>query len=106
MGNDARLSIPRQKPSNNQSRPKIIISKGEFEDSFEEENEERRTKPRRKEQKEDKRQKSKKKRPFKGEKTELVEQRPPVIGGCFHVCKTLIFEVYQLLGGSLCDCVK
>ena len=24
--------------------------------------------------------------------------------GCFHVCKTLIFEVYQLLGGNICKC--
>ena len=30
--------------------------------------------------------------------------RPPVSAGCFHICETLIFEVYQLLGGSLCDC--
>jgi len=104
--NDARINIPRQKPSNNQSRPKIIIDEDEFDDSFEEEIGERRTKPRKTENKDDKRQKSKKKRPSKGKKQELIEQRPPVIGGCFHVCKTLIFEVYQLLGGSLCDCVK
>ena len=43
---------------------------------------------------------------IKEKKQEIIEQRPPVIGGCFHVCKTLIFEVYQLLGGSLCDCVR
>ena len=104
--NDARINIPRQEPSNNQSRPKIIIDEDEFDDSFEEEIGERRTKPRKTEHKNDKRQKSKKKRPSKGKKQELIEQRPPVIGGCFHVCKTLIFEVYQLLGGSLCDCVK
>merc|ERR1719347_323762 len=104
--NDARINIPRQKPSNNQSRPKIIIDEDEFDDSFEEEIEERRTKPRKTEHKDDKRQKTKKKRPSKGKKQERIEQRPPVIGGCFHVCKTLIFEVYQLLGGSLCDCVK
>ena len=24
--------------------------------------------------------------------------------GCLRVCSTLILEVYQLLGGSLCDC--
>ena len=35
-----------------------------------------------------------------------IEQRPPVARGCFHVCETLIFEVYKLLGGNLCDCVK
>merc|ERR1719228_1113708 len=104
--NVVRINIPRQKPSVNQSRPIIIIDDEEFLDSVEEEVKETRKKPRKKEQKEEKRQKSKKQRPFKGKKQEVIEQRPPVIGGCFHVCKTLIFEVYQLLGGSLCDCVR
>ena len=104
--NDVRINIPRQKPSVNQSRPKIIIDDEEFLDSVEEEVKERKIKPRKQEQKEEKRQKSKKKRPFKGKKKEVIEQRPPVIGGCFHVCKTIILEVYQLLGGSLCDCEK
>ena len=47
-----------------------------------------------------------KKRLKKEKKARKIEQRPPIVGGCFHVCETLIFEVYKLLGGSLCDCVK
>merc|ERR1711874_96710 len=30
--------------------------------------------------------------------------RPPAAAGCFQICDTLIFEVYKLLGGGLCDC--
>merc|ERR1711874_54236 len=104
--NNARINIPRKKSSSNSlSRPKIIISEGEFEDSFEENSTEKRTEQR-EEKKEDRRHKPKKKRPLKGKKQQKIEQRPPVVGGCFHVCETLIFEVYKLLGGSLCDCVR
>merc|ERR1711970_1614745 len=46
--NDARLSIPRQKPQNNQNRPKIIIDENEFEDFAEDQVEERKIKPGRK----------------------------------------------------------
>ena len=110
---DKRVSIPRQRPSADTSnRPKIFIDKEEFKDSFEDETTESRTEPRRKEQKKQKEERrerpknNKKKRPKKQKKEQKIEQRPPVVGGCFHVCETLIFEVYKLLGGSLCDCVK
>ena len=38
----------------------------------------------------------------KKEKNEKSER--PRASGCFSICDTLIFEVYQLLGGSVCDC--
>merc|ERR1711874_197425 len=107
--NNARINIPRKKSSSNSlSKAKIIISEDEFEDSFEENSTEKRTEQReeKKKEKEDRRHKPKKKRPLKGKKQQKIEQRPPVVGGCFHVCETLIFEVYKLLGGSLCDCVR
>jgi len=53
-----------------------------------------------KKQGKDKRPSSKQK--FKKKKK---EQRPPVSPGCFHICESLIFEVYKILGGNLCDCV-
>ena len=62
---------------------------------------------------EDKRKKRPKKKSSKTKsdkrEEDEVEQKhlglkPPVSAGCFHICETLIFEVYQLLGGSLCDC--
>merc|ERR1712106_554260 len=106
---EQRIPAPRKKPSSNTSRPKIFIEEEDYEDSFEEVTTERRTEPRRKEQKqqkEERRPRPKKNRPHKGKKQQKIEQRPPVVGGCFHVCSTLIFEVHQLLGGSLCDCVR
>merc|ERR1711892_1117504 len=106
---EQRVPVLRKKPSSNTSRPKIFIEEEDYEDSFEEVTTERRTEPRRKEQqqqKEERRPRPKKNRPHKGKKQQKIEQRPPVVGGCFHVCSTLIFEVYQLLGGSLCDCVR
>lgn len=46
---------------------------------------------------------TKEKRPKqKKEKNEKSER--PRAPGCFSICDTLIFEVYQLLGGSVCDC--
>merc|ERR1712106_961231 len=106
---EQRVPVPRKRPSSNTSRPKIFIEEEDYEDSFEEVTTERRTEPRRKEQKqqkEERRPRPKKNRPHKGKKQQKIEQRPPVVGGCFHVCSTLIFEVHQLLGGSLCDCVR
>jgi len=38
------------------------------------------------------------------EEKKIKEQRPPVIPGCFRICDTLIFEVYQILGGNVCEC--
>jgi len=53
-----------------------------------------------------KEQKKKQDRPKKKEKPKKKkEQRVPVIAGCFRICDTLIFEVYMLLGGSLCECI-
>jgi hypothetical protein len=92
---DKRVSIQRRRPSPDTSnRPKIFIDKEEFEDSFEEETTERRTEPiskEQKKQKEERRERPKKKRPKKQKKEQKIEQRPPVVGGCFHVCETLIF---------------
>ena len=45
---------------------------------------------------------TKEKRPKQKEKNEKSER--PRAPGCFSICDTLIFEVYQLLGGSVCDC--
>ena len=100
---DRRVDIPRSKTSN---RPKIVITESDFDESIEEEGEDRRNITHRKEQKEKKenRERPNKKRPKKKKKEQKKEQRPPVATGCFHVCETLIFEVYKLLGGSLCDC--
>ena len=105
---EKRISIPRQSSSRNTSnRPKIFIDDEDFDESLEEESNERVNVPQRKEQKkkiEERRERPKKKRPQKKKKEQRKEQRPPVVAGCFHVCETLIFEVYKLLGGSLCDC--
>ena len=93
-----RVSIPRQRPSPETSnRPKIFIDDEEFKDSLKEETTERRTEPRRKEQKkqnEERRESSKKKRPKKEKKEQKIKQRPPVIGGCFHVWVTLSFRSF------------
>lgn len=45
------------------------------------------------------------KRPqFQKHKSSSGKPRPPAAAGCFQICDTLIFEVYKLLGGGLCDC--
>jgi len=45
------------------------------------------------------------KRPSKEKpRKEPKKLRPPISSGCFHICDTLIFEVYKLLGGGICDC--
>ena len=45
------------------------------------------------------------KRPqIKKHKSSSGKPRPPTAAGCFQICDTLIFEVYKLLGGGLCDC--
>ena len=101
---DKRIHIP-----GTSNTPKIIIDEEKLTDSFKEETIQRRTEPRRKEEKkhqEERREAPKKKKPKKHKKEQNIKQRPPVVGGCFHVFETLIFEVYKLLGGSLCDCVK
>ena len=51
-----------------------------------------------------KRPKGKRPKQKKDNKEKSVRARPPLAAGCFSVCDTLIFEVYQLLGGSVCDC--
>jgi len=41
---------------------------------------------------------------IKKHKSSSGKPRPPTAAGCFQICDTLIFEVYKLLGGGLCDC--
>ena len=40
----------------------------------------------------------------RGKENDDVGLGRPDTTGCYHVCDTLIFEVYKLLGGSICDC--
>ena len=42
--------------------------------------------------------------PIKKHRSSSGKPRPPTAAGCFQICDTLIFEVYKLLGGGLCDC--
>ena len=37
------------------------------------------------------------------EKDDIILEKPSVYG-CKHLCGTLIYDVYQLLGGQVCDC--
>jgi len=99
-----RVGIPRKTSSLGSGRPKLFIDEEEFESS--EENEIRQTTERIHRKKNSRPKQKKNKTESRKKKPEKIEQRPPVVGGCFHVCETLIFEVYKLLGGSLCDCVR
>ena len=38
---------------------------------------------------------------YEGDSTALHK---PSVYGCRHLCGTLIYDVYQLLGGKVCDC--
>ena len=53
-------------------------------------------------------QKKKKDGQFKRPKKEKQQSKslPPVAPGCVQVCGSLIYEVYVLLGGRVCDCPR
>ena len=82
---------------------------------FEEETkvEERKAKPAKKNQKKKGKKGGKPKRPSK-KKQNRAEEEPlnlgldslggPVAPGCVQICGSLIYEVYVLLGGHICDC--
>ena len=82
---------------------------------FEEETkvEERKAKPGKKHQKKKGKKGGKPKRPSK-KKQNRAEEEPldlgldslggPVAPGCVQICGSLIYEVYVLLGGHICDC--
>ena len=47
------------------------------------------------------------KRPVKAKKEKQQSKSlPPVAPGCVQVCGSLIYEVYVLLGGRVCDCPR
>ena len=52
----------------------------------------------------DKPEKKKSKSKKKQNRSEELGITPPVKSGCFSLCDSLIFEVYQLMGGAVCDC--
>ena len=52
----------------------------------------------------DKPEKKKSKSKKKQSRSEELGITPPVKTGCFSLCDSLIFEVYQLMGGAVCDC--
>ena len=82
---------------------------------FEEEKkvEERKAKPAKKHQKKTGKKGGKPKRPSKRKQNEAKEEPlnlglgglgGPVAPGCVQICGSLIYEVYVLLGGHICDC--
>ena len=98
----SRITIPRLKSSSAlreniiDSKPQTETKKRPAKTNKKKENpdtKEKRPKEKRPKQKKVNKEKEKSRRP-----------RPPLAAGCFSVCDTLIFEVYQLLGGSVCDC--
>ena len=86
-------------------RPSIIIEDPEFNsvDDYDDRDDDRRTSiaVRQQEKSEERRRPTKSKHKSSSNSSKV---RPPVSAGCFHICDTLIFEVYKLLGGGLCDC--
>ena len=57
--------------------------------------------------KQKKKQDGKLKRPVKAKKEKQQSKSlPPVAQGCVQVCGSLIYEVYVLLGGRVCDCPR
>ena len=131
-GNEARVAaeVPRSSVSkatrNEVSRPSSLAVEAESlsnsEDKrvrlptrFEEEKEveERKAKPQKKQQKKKGKKGGKPKRPSK-KKQNQAEEEPlklglaslggPVAPGCVQICGSLIYEVYVLLGGHICDC--
>lgn len=44
-----------------------------------------------------------KKKNYDYEDDDLILEKPPGYG-CKHLCGTLIYDVYKLLGGKVCDC--
>ena len=82
---------------------------------FEEENkvEERKSKPAKKHHKKKGKKGGKPKRPSKKKQNQAEEESlnlglgslgGPVAPGCVQICGSLIYEVYVLLGGHICDC--
>merc|ERR1719158_213075 len=47
---------------------------------------------------------SEKKKNYDYEEDDSLILRKPSVYGCKHLCGTLIYDVYQLLGGKVCDC--
>ena len=86
-------------------RPSIILDNPEFNsvDDYDEREDDRRLSLAVRQREKEERKRPKKDKRKKGS-TESRKVRPPVSAGCFHICDTLIFEVYKLLGGGLCDC--
>ena len=47
---------------------------------------------------------SEKKKNYDYEEEDDKILKKPSVYGCKHLCGTLIYDVYQLLGGQVCDC--
>ena len=82
-------------------RPSVIIDDPELNSIDDDEDDDRRVSlAARHREKFEERKRPSKEKPRK----EPKKLRPPISSGCFHICDTLIFEVYKLLGGGICDC--
>ena len=82
-------------------RPSVIIDDPELNSIDDDEDDDRRVSfATRHREKFEERKRPSKEKPRK----EPKKLRPPISSGCFHICDTLIFEVYKLLGGGICDC--
>lgn len=97
----SRITIPRLK-SSTASKENIVDSQSQSETrklstNIKKENPETK-------QKSTRREKKPKQKKVNKEKEKSQRQKPSLAPGCVSICNTLIFEVYQLLGGSVCDC--
>jgi len=93
--NDRRTDLPLRAGGDKRKRPQKNRFDDEYDEDYDYEYEDRKQQLRPKKSKK-KNKNKKKKKPSK--------LRPPISPTCLRVCETLIFEVYQLLGGTLCDC--
>ena len=102
-------SIDSERLSNSEDKRVRLPSRVEEENEVEE----KQAKPSKKQEKKKGKKGGKPKRPTK-KKQKRVQDPPlalgldslkgPVAGGCVQICGSLIYEVYVLLGGHVCDC--
>ena len=103
MPSKATLRAPSQEGSLSKSEDKRVQLPSRLEE--EKEVEERRGKPSNKHQKKKSKKGGKAKRPSKQNlKMGLDSLGGAVAPGCRQICNSLIYEVYVLLGGHVCDC--